>query len=78
MISSFDGMCTSPEDVCCKPKEENPQIQLEISKPTQAKPPIQSQALPETPNHSQQPSKPKCSDIPGFECLNAIIVSCCI
>ena len=67
-------MCTSPEDVCCKPKEENLQIQStsDTQKPSEVKPPIQS---PETPKPSPQPSKPKCSDIPGFQCLTDINVS---
>ena len=41
-------------------------------KPKQAKQPIQS---PITPKPSQEPSKPKCSDIPGFLCLTNINVS---
>ena len=67
-------MCTSPEDVCCKPKEENLQIQStsDTQKPSEVKP---APTLPETPKPSQKPSKPKCSDIPGFQCLTDINVS---
>ena len=41
-------------------------------KPKQVKQPIQS---PITPKPSQEPSKPKCSDLPGFQCLSDIEVS---
>ena len=60
-ISSFTGMCTSPEDFCCKPKVENQ--------------PVPPPAIPETPKPTPEPSKPKCNDIPGFQCLTNINVS---
>ena len=55
------GLCSTVQDFCCKPKVENE--------------PTQSPALPETPEHSTEPSKAKCSDIPGFQCLTDINVS---
>ena len=55
------GLCGAVQDFCCKPKMDNQ--------------PIQSPAVPESPIASAEPSKPKCSDIPGFLCLTNINVS---
>ena len=55
------GLCSAVQDFCCKPKVENQ--------------PPQSPAIPETPKPTPEPSKPKCNDIPGFQCLTNINVS---
>ena len=55
------GLCGAVQDFCCKPKVENQ--------------PTQSPAIPETPEHSTEPSKTKCSDISGFQCLTDINVN---
>ena len=41
------------------------------------KPKVKKQppAIPESPKPTPEPSKPKCSDIPGFQCLTDINVS---
>ena len=40
------------------------------------KPKVKNQppAIPETPKPTPEPSKPKCNDIPGFQCLTDINV----
>ena len=55
------GLCGAVQDFCCKPKVENQSTQ--------------SPALLETTKPSEQPSKTKCSDISGFQCLTDINVS---